>query len=72
MNDVTTMPNQQCSVYDVQLMEKELLISSLQRRTDSESDTGVASHKLEQSVRDFSDQALLIDRLQRELSLAQV
>lgn len=67
------------SVYNVQMVEKELMISSLQRRADSESsavgaDAGAAaSHEVEeQSVRDFSSRAPLIDNLQRELSLAQV
>jgi len=61
----------------VQVMEKELLISRLHRRSDSESsaskaDGETAPHELERSVRDFSDRAPLIDSLQRELSSAQV
>ena len=66
-----------CNLYVVQVMEKELLISRLHRRTDSESsaskaDGETAPHELERSVRDFSDRAPLIDSLQRELSSAQV
>ena len=62
---------------DVQLMEKERLVSSLRSRTDSDSSasklpTDIASHDLEQSVHDFTERAPLIESLQRELSSAQV
>jgi len=66
-----------CVACDVQLMEKERFISSLRRRTDSESSAGqlhtdVASDGLEQRVLDFNERAPLIESLQRELSSAQV
>jgi len=50
-------------------MEKELLISSLHQRRDSESSGGRADTD---TVHDWSDRAPLIDSLQRELSSAQV
>jgi len=61
----------------VQLMEKERLVSSLRLRTDSESSaakphTEIALQEPERSVHDFSERALLIENLQRELSSAQV
>jgi len=64
-------------VYNIQLMEKERLVSSLRVRTDSESSASkpfseMPLQQLEQSVHDFSERAPLIESLQRELSSAQV
>ena len=67
-----------CDVTDVQLMEKERLVSSLRGRTDSESSsaerlqTDVTSPGHERTVQDFTQQAPLIESLQRELTSAQV
>jgi len=55
----------------MQLMEKERLVSSLRGREDSESDERHVQMS-EQSVREFSERAPLIESLQRELSSAQV
>jgi len=59
-------------VHNLQLMEKEQLVSSLRGRTDSDSSAGQLHTEMEQSVREFSERAPLIESLQRELSSAQV